>query len=196
MARPDLTAVRTPQILDAFARCVARYGLEGASLEQIAEEAGVKRSLLRHYLGNRDEMIVALAERVVERYRQELEETMRALPGTGANRVGALLDYMFPEGIWEPSVENVVADALLSAVERYPEVGVIMRGFMEEMFEVYEGVFGEGYPEAEKAQVEAVAYGVVSLSFTHEWLMPLGMPVAYARSAKGAAKALVKILAG
>ncbi|MEM7146135.1 MAG: TetR/AcrR family transcriptional regulator [Verrucomicrobiota bacterium] len=195
MARPDLTEVRTPQILDAFARCVARYGLEGASLEQIAEEAGMKRSILRHYVGNREDLVVALAGRVVERYREDLEELMSALPGAGAKRVEALLDYLFTTERWEPSVENVVADTLLSAVDRYPEVGEIMKGFMEELFEVYEGLLRDGYPKAERAKVKAVAYGVVSLSFTHEWMMPMGMPAGYGRSAKGAAKVLVGSLA-
>ena len=60
MGRPNLTEVRTAEILDAFERCVARYGLEGSSLERVAEEAGVKRSILRHYIGNRDEMITGL----------------------------------------------------------------------------------------------------------------------------------------
>ena len=38
MGRPSLTEVRTVEILDAFERCVARYGLEGSSLERIAED--------------------------------------------------------------------------------------------------------------------------------------------------------------
>ena len=54
MGRPDLTEVRTAEILDAFERCVARFGLEGSSLERDAEEAGMKRSILRHYIGNRN----------------------------------------------------------------------------------------------------------------------------------------------
>ena len=41
MGRPNLTEVRTSEILDAFERCVARFGLEGSSLERVAEEAGI-----------------------------------------------------------------------------------------------------------------------------------------------------------
>lgn len=54
--------MRRPQILDAFAACVARYGIDGSTLDRVAEEAGVTRALVRHYLGNRDEVVVALAE--------------------------------------------------------------------------------------------------------------------------------------
>jgi hypothetical protein len=30
------------------------FGLEGSTLERVAEHAGMKRSVVRHYLGNRD----------------------------------------------------------------------------------------------------------------------------------------------
>ena len=41
--RPSLAAERTAQILDAFARCIGTHGLEGTSLQRIADEAGVQR---------------------------------------------------------------------------------------------------------------------------------------------------------
>ena len=65
MPRPSLKDQRSQEILDAYLTCVAHFGLDGATQERIAEEAGVKRPLLRHYLGNKDEMITALADYVV-----------------------------------------------------------------------------------------------------------------------------------
>ena len=38
MPRPSVKAERTEEILDAFERCVARYGVEGSTLERIAEQ--------------------------------------------------------------------------------------------------------------------------------------------------------------
>jgi AcrR family transcriptional regulator len=194
MARPDLTEVRTPQILDAFARCVARYGLEGASLEQIAEEAGVKRSLLRHYVGNRDEMVAALAERVVESYREDLDGMLALLP-KGPHRVKVMVDYLFPRQRWEPSVDTAVTDVLIGAADRYPAVHEIMKHFTEDLFERFEEVIREGYPQADRSSLQAVVYGIISLSFTHESLMPLGLPISYAKSAQEAAMVLVRSLA-
>ncbi|MEM7233345.1 MAG: helix-turn-helix domain-containing protein, partial [Planctomycetota bacterium] len=72
MPRRDLTKERTEQILDALERCVVHFGLGGTSLERIAEEAEMKRSILRHYVGNRDDLIVAMAERLAARYRRQL----------------------------------------------------------------------------------------------------------------------------
>jgi hypothetical protein len=47
------------QILDAYEECVLQFGLEATSLEAIADQARIKRSVVRHYMGNR-----ALADHV------------------------------------------------------------------------------------------------------------------------------------
>ena len=60
MGRPSLANVRREQILDALERCLARDGLVGTTLEAVAEEAGVRRPVIRHYFGNRDELVAAV----------------------------------------------------------------------------------------------------------------------------------------
>ena len=75
MGRKSLAAARREEILDAFERCVVKYGLEGSSLEQIADEAGMKRSIIRHYIGNRDELVDQLVERAVGNYRAQVMQT-------------------------------------------------------------------------------------------------------------------------
>ena len=55
MARPSVKEERREQILTAYEQCVARYGVEGATLDKVAEEAGLARPLIRHNIGNREE---------------------------------------------------------------------------------------------------------------------------------------------
>ncbi|MDF2581004.1 MAG: TetR/AcrR family transcriptional regulator, partial [Microbacterium sp.] len=43
MARPSVAEERTRQIVDATIRTIAAHGITGASLERIAEEAGMSR---------------------------------------------------------------------------------------------------------------------------------------------------------
>jgi len=57
---------RRAQIIDAFYRCIKRDGLQNASTRRIAEEAGVKPSILHHYFKDRDEMIEELVKNVVD----------------------------------------------------------------------------------------------------------------------------------
>ncbi|MBW2389182.1 MAG: hypothetical protein JRG89_12185 [Deltaproteobacteria bacterium] len=67
MARPSKVEERREQILDAFERCVVQSGIQGVTLEHVANEAGLPRSLVRHFVGNRDDMVAAVFERFTRR---------------------------------------------------------------------------------------------------------------------------------
>lgn len=57
MGRKKLDEERIPQILDAFERCIMKFGLAETSLERVAEEAGISRTTIHHYIGGRQELI-------------------------------------------------------------------------------------------------------------------------------------------
>ncbi|MEV0585321.1 TetR family transcriptional regulator [Nonomuraea sp. NPDC050310] len=50
---PALTKALT---VATFTRCVARYGLDGATLQRVADEAGTARGHICHHAGNREEL--------------------------------------------------------------------------------------------------------------------------------------------
>ncbi|MEP3422067.1 MAG: TetR/AcrR family transcriptional regulator [Erythrobacter sp.] len=80
MARPDLKKERTEQILSAFDRCVARSGFAGVTLEDVAKEAGVARALIRHNVGNREDLEDAAIERFFARSSNRWTELFSELP--------------------------------------------------------------------------------------------------------------------
>lgn len=67
MARASLVEKRKPEILEAFARCIGRYGVAGTSLEAIAAAAGMRRSILRHFVGNREQLLLETARYMADR---------------------------------------------------------------------------------------------------------------------------------
>ena len=67
MARPSVKAKRTEEILQAYEHCIALYGVEGATLQKIAEVAGIARPLLRHHVGNSDDLLNMALKRFIER---------------------------------------------------------------------------------------------------------------------------------
>jgi len=69
MARKSVKTQRSKEIIDAFERCISKWGLDGASLERIATESAIKRPALRHFIGNRNELIVALVKSMVAEYK-------------------------------------------------------------------------------------------------------------------------------
>ncbi len=48
---------RRESLMEATLSCVARHGLEGATVRRITDEAGVTAGLVRHYFGSKDELI-------------------------------------------------------------------------------------------------------------------------------------------
>ena len=63
----SLAESRRAQILDAYEECVLQFGMEARSLEAIADQAGIKRSVVRHDMGNRAELRRAFVERIISR---------------------------------------------------------------------------------------------------------------------------------
>ena len=128
MGRPDLTETRRAEILDAFEKCVARHGLTGSSLERVAEEAGMRRSILRHYIGNRDALVRALAERVVGKYKAELDVAFAAISTNSTNH---LIDFFFPSQPASSTESVLVIEALIAESDSSPEIAAIMREYVD-----------------------------------------------------------------
>ncbi|MFF0560984.1 TetR/AcrR family transcriptional regulator [Streptomyces sp. NPDC004266] len=56
-------AVRERQMVDAAVRCFARHGYQAASMDEIAELAGVSKPLVYLYLGSKEELFTACIRR-------------------------------------------------------------------------------------------------------------------------------------
>lgn len=74
MGRRDLGEERRPQIIAAAKRAITKYGIDGATQERIADEAGMSRPHIRHYVGNREELLDAVWDATVGGYLEAVEE--------------------------------------------------------------------------------------------------------------------------
>lgn len=74
MGRIDIGDQRRPQIIAAAKRVISMYGIDGATQERIAEAAGMTRPHIRHYVGNRDELLDAVWTATVGDYVRSVEE--------------------------------------------------------------------------------------------------------------------------
>lgn len=74
MGRIDIGDQRRPQIIAAARRVISLHGIDGATQERIAEEAGMARAHIRHYLGNRDELLDAVWTATIGDYVRSVEE--------------------------------------------------------------------------------------------------------------------------
>jgi AcrR family transcriptional regulator len=75
-------------ILDAAAQVFEAHGYAAGTTNRIAERAGVSIGSVYEYFPNKDAIVVALAERELERERQEI---LTVLEGSGRKGLAALL---------------------------------------------------------------------------------------------------------
>ena len=122
-------ATRREQILDAANELFAERGYSDVTIGDIAQGSGVARGLVHHYFGGRNEVYVALLERLggvrEEALRPPVGRSARArvadsvsrwLDWTEANRTIYLGTIAPGEDIADPDVRRVVADLMRRAV--------------------------------------------------------------------------------
>ena len=194
MGRKSLASERTSQILDAFERCIVQYGLEGATLKRIAKEAGVKLSMIHHYIGNRDMLVKSMVKRFIDTYRHDFQAWLSALPEQ--NRLSALLDLYFTDQLsYYRAQDNLIVTELMALAEREAYV----KALLLDMFQLFEHVFDEeiqrSYPHAPADKSRAVAHALLSLWFGHSTFVWLGFDASRRQSAREAAETLLATLA-
>ncbi len=189
MGRPDQSKERIDQILDAFEVCVVRHGLERTTLQMVAEEASVARALIRHYLGNRDSVLIALVKRTIESYHAQLDLLMTVLPKR--NRARKLVHYLFQSNRTEA---DQVLDVVVANSSRHDECQKLVAAFIQHMTDVLTVELVRAYPKAKVGDCFRVASGVACMSMAAESLGSLPLPKKYSRAWEKAAQCLVETL--
>lgn len=178
MARPSLTDIRSRQILDAFVSCVARYGLHGSTQKLIAEAAGVKRPILRHYLGNKEHMISALVRHVCERYDEQLDWLCASLPTQ--NRGEAMLKLLYQTPV---DYELGLTFQALVIHCSDGEEGAALKSCLERFSEAIARELESQFPCAPAQLRDSVTLTLVSLNIARETLAPFGEPAVWSQRA-------------
>tara|TARA_B110000503_G_scaffold50805_1_gene82128 strand:+ start:416 stop:1000 length:585 start_codon:yes stop_codon:yes gene_type:complete len=174
MARPSLQAERQQSIMAAFTRCISKLGLEAASLDEIAKEAGMQRSLVRHFAGNREDLVNQVADYVTS----EFEKIWQA---QGHSHRDDPLDDWLLNVLFSPTPETKYQImlpafyALLSAAHRYPSVRVRMT----QCFELYVADLSLKLQarnlQASSDACQQVALGIINIYFAWDSLRGLAL---------------------
>ncbi|MEO1194208.1 MAG: TetR/AcrR family transcriptional regulator [Pseudomonadota bacterium] len=191
MGRPSLKKERAFEILEAFMRCVARYGLDGSTQDRIAEEAGVNRTLLRHYVGNRDEMVAALLDHIESRFDEMTLALVQDLPPQERSR--RLLDRLFAAET-HATIDAAVYQALVAASDRYPGIRDRLTDFLDRFEATLAQEFAREHPSAESETCSMVATGIAAIYFSFDSSLPLKPPPSWRLRHRAAADALLERL--
>lgn len=158
---------RRAQILAAARRSFASSGLAGASMAQIAHEAGVARGLLNHYFGTKRELYLAVVADLAAELPALVRSDLRAAP----------IDQMVDANVtaWLDSIERNrdLWTALLGveAIGADPEVETIMGAARDAVIErMAANQAGGGPPSDELRLVLRVFLGAAEAG-AREWAL-------------------------
>jgi AcrR family transcriptional regulator len=189
MARPDIREQRREQILDAFERCIAMHGVAGAGLDMIAKEAGLARALIRHNVGNREDLLKSAVSRFTTRTTAEWQDTLRQMPRR--NRYETLIEWLFDPKYSDPQMVRI-SDALITACAAVPELAGQIRNWLTGFSSSLAADIRANIADIDQADSEAVAAGIIAAYFSYDSTTPLGDMEAYRQSCKRAALMLAE----
>jgi AcrR family transcriptional regulator len=191
MGRPSLASTRRPQILRAFEDCVLKYGLEGSTLQRIAQQAGVRRSLIRHYFGNKDDLTEALIGEIIERTVAESQDLASAAGAQGGAL--ALARYLTGAGFADRR-DDALVDALMAVSHRNPSLRAQLRRKYRAFQLAIEQQLRSYFPAATTDDIRATAYALMCLAVGSASMHDIELPASKRSHARQSAEQLIDAL--
>lgn len=127
MPRPKIIEERREEILKAFEACIVRKGFAETTLADVAYEAGHPRPLVRYFIGNRDEMVSCLIERILTRGESRAKSLLsRKTSYTLEELADILLDQIYVDNttkviimeLWHLAIRDEALRVKLSSLYR------------------------------------------------------------------------------
>lgn len=173
-------------MLDAFIALVAEHGLEAVTLDRVAQAAGVQRPVIRHFVGNRAELIRQAVTRISELYEGEIREVVGDSPD-----LATLLDTLFGEA-WTGGLGayDRAFDALLLEAAREPGAAAAVRGAYAVLIAEVAAALRRRAPAADESVVQETAYAITCLAEHNATMIALGHPGELSAAARRAAQHL------
>lgn len=192
MPRPSTKEQRSKEILEAYLTCISKFGLDGATQDRIADEAGVKRTILRHYFGNKEEMVSSLATYLIT----ELNEQTDQLVSAQFEKYNAieLVNVLFDNDQSTDHRLTLVYQAIVFAVETYPTIRIPLLDCMTHFIDFAIDTLRTRFPTANSKDIDAAAHGIIAIHMSHDALAPLRPSQKWKHSSKQAAIVLLHTL--
>ena len=90
--RPDVSEERRHQILDAASEVFADRGVHQSRMDDIVKKSGLSKGTLYWYFKSKDDILIAIFERMFDREFQELER-LSASPGQATEKINNFIQY-------------------------------------------------------------------------------------------------------
>lgn len=147
MTRPDVSDERIPQILDAAAHVFSQFGIDSASMSQIAEACQLSKATIYHYFDSKEALVIELVKRLFKEDQVNLESIVTdSSPAlfrlkTYAQKLTHLLDQ---NRILSPILTEFHARAM-----RDQHIHRIIREYYDRYLRVFKSVIDQGIAHGE-----------------------------------------------
>ena len=193
MGRKNLKDQRSSEIIAALERCIEKKGLESTTLEQVAQEAGTSRRIIRHYLGNREEMILTAINQIEKKHMDSAMEVMGDFQSEA--RLESALDYLFGKKFNSLPLNNLLAGLLASAVRGDDVIQGAMKRIYNKFQSTIEDELKRAFPRTERNDCRKAAFTIMTLAFGSGWMMQIGFSKQLTENNKATAFKVIQNLA-
>lgn len=194
MGRPSVAAQRTVQIMEATRACLCEHGLAGTTLERVSEQSGLSRSHVRHYVGNRDDLLRTFADWFFTAMETEMRSVFEG--AEPQHRLAAITDYLFTDDFQMASDDDAVIRELMTAGMRDAALKEQLEARYDVAVALVTAAVQESRPALGADESRALAYGLWTLAIGSSMMAELGLPDASGTTARQLAQNLIVAMAG
>jgi AcrR family transcriptional regulator len=151
--KPDVSEQRTAQIIEAATVVFAEKGFGGATMEDIADQAGINKATIYRYFDSKDALIQAIAEAI---FAQELAELQSAYAssGTATERLTAFYEALIADEGEVLPLMPIVYEFYARGLRR-EDIRRVIAGFISQSAGLLEAIIQEGVEADEFAPMDA-----------------------------------------
>ena len=151
--KPNVSELRTRQIIEAAIAVFAKKGFAQTRMEDIAAVAGLSKGTIYLYFENKDTLIKAILETI---FSQELADLQTAfdMPGSVAEKLEVFLEMFITEGEALKPLMPIVYDFYAMSIRR-ADVRQVLSGHLHAFVSVIEAIIQQGIERGELRPVDA-----------------------------------------
>lgn len=153
MARPSVADERREQIIAATLQTMAQHGISGTTLDRIADTAGMSRGHVRHFVGNRDRLLLDTA--------RAFYAAPAVLPAE-IDDLPAALNYLFGDEFASSSADNAIVLAFVELARSSPDIASVLAEAYGSARERLIEFIAAAHPDAATPLHEVAAQGVLT----------------------------------
>ena len=151
--RPDVSKQRIAQITQAAIVVFSQKGFDGATMSDIAAEAGINKATIYLYFDSKEALIRSIAEYLFDREIADLRAAYES-EGTAVTRLNTFYETL-TAGTPEVSPLMPVIFEFYALGQRNEKVRAILEAFIEQSKTLLQSIISDGIAAGEFAPVDA-----------------------------------------